>query len=385
MFRPLPWEYGVRNLMRRPGRSVLTLLGLTLVVLLVLTVAGFIRGLESSLSLSGDPRVVLVHAAGGTENIESSTIKGSTGGVLSASVAAIQRRFGQAYLSPEIYLGSRVQAEGMNAPALGLLRGVTPAALLVRRQVQIVEGHWPGPGEVLAGRLAAVKIGVSQLRTGDTLTFEGTTWHVAGTFAAAGSMLEAELWCPLAELQTAMKRQDYGLVALTLSPEASFGDVDEFCSSRLDLELQATLETAYYESLLRDYRPVRLMGWLVALLVAASGLFAGMNATYGAVLGRTRELATLQTVGFSRRAIALSLIQESVLLAAGAVLLAAALAVLLLQGLAVRFTMGAFTLRVDGLTLLLGCGAGLGLGVLGAIPPAIHALRLPIIEGLRAV
>ena len=27
-FRPLPWDYGVRNLLQRPGRSALTLLGL---------------------------------------------------------------------------------------------------------------------------------------------------------------------------------------------------------------------------------------------------------------------------------------------------------------------------------------------------------------------
>ena len=27
MFRPLPWDYGVRNLWRRPGRSLLTMLG----------------------------------------------------------------------------------------------------------------------------------------------------------------------------------------------------------------------------------------------------------------------------------------------------------------------------------------------------------------------
>src|SRR5690348_4539275 len=141
--RLLPWEYGVRNLFRRPGRSLLTLLGLTLVVLLILVVVGFVRGLEGSLSVSGDPRVVLVHAAGGAENIENSTVRGSTGGVLTASVEAIQHRFGRAYVSPEIYLGTRVRAGESETASLGLLRGVTPAALLVRRAVQIVEGRWP--------------------------------------------------------------------------------------------------------------------------------------------------------------------------------------------------------------------------------------------------
>ena len=38
---------------------------------------------------------------------------------------------------------------------------MTPTASLVRRAVRITAGRWPGPGEVLAGRLAHAKLGVS--------------------------------------------------------------------------------------------------------------------------------------------------------------------------------------------------------------------------------
>ena len=56
----------------------------------------------------------------------------------------------------------------------------------------------------------------------------------------------------------------------------------------------------------------------------------------------------------------------------------------LVHGLAVRFTMAAFPLRIDGLALLVGCAVGLGLGLLGAVPPAVRALRLEIVEALKA-
>ncbi len=386
-FRLLPWEYGVRNLFRRPSRTVLTLVGLTLVVLLVLTVVGFIRGLEASLTISGDPRVVLVHAPGGSENVETSTVAGRTGPVLAASVAAIQRRYGQAYVSPEIYLGTRVTLAKRCDPTLGLVRGVTPSAQLVRRQVQLIEGRWPGSGQVIAGRLAAAKLGCrdDELALGQTVSFEGRTWTICGRFAAGGSALESELWCSLSELQTAMKRQDCSLVAITLAPRTSPADVDEFCKERLDLEIQATSEVEYYANLQKHYAPVRAMAWLIVGLVTAAGVFAGMNAMYGAVLGRVKELATLQTIGFTRRAILISLIQEAVLLAAAASLVASALAVLLLNDSAIRFTMGAFTLRIDGPALLWGCGAGLLLGVLGALPPAFQVLRLPIVDALKSI
>jgi putative ABC transport system permease protein len=106
---------------------------------------------------------------------------------------------------------------------------------------------------------------------------------------------------------------------------------------------------------------------------------------YGAVVGRVRELATLQTLGFSRRAIALALVQEAILLAAAGSLLAAVLALAILNGTAVRFTMGAFALRVDAQAVAAGCGTGLLLGLIGALPPAVRAMRLPVADGLKAV
>src|SRR2546422_10222635 len=122
-FRLLPWDYGVRNLFRRPGRSALTLGGLTLVVLLVLVVVGFVRGLEASLDVSGDPRVVLVHSLGASENVENSSVRGNTADLLAASLEGIRRRYGMAYSSPELYLGTRMGTEDAPQTSLGLVRG----------------------------------------------------------------------------------------------------------------------------------------------------------------------------------------------------------------------------------------------------------------------
>lgn len=236
------------------------------------------------------------------------------------------------------------------------------------------------------GRLAATKLGsANELQVGGTLEFEGRVWKISGTFSAGGSAFESEVWCRLDELQQAMKRQDLSVVALTLAPGADFSDLDLFCKERLDLELQSTREIDYYATLQEDYAPVRLLAWIVVLLVAGAGVFAGLNTMYGSVVSRTPELSTLQTIGFVRRAIVLSLIQEGVLLAAAASLPATLLAVLFVNGSAVRFTMGAFALRVDGVSVLIGCGVGLLLGLFGAIPPAIRALRMPIVSGLKAI
>ena len=106
---------------------------------------------------------------------------------------------------------------------------------------------------------------------------------------------------------------------------------------------------------------------------------------YGVVAGRIREITTLQAIGYRRRAILLSIVQEGVLLAAAGSLLSGVIALIFLNGMAVRFTMGAFTLRIDSVAILIGCGVGLLLGVLGALPPAIKALNAEVATSLKAV
>jgi ABC-type lipoprotein release transport system permease subunit len=383
----LPWEYGIRNLLRRPLRSGLTLLGLTTVVLLVLVVVGFIRGLERALAVSGDPRTVIVFSLGMGENLEYSSVPMRTSDLVAASIVGVQERHGKKFASPELYLGTQIRTSQEGKPGMGLVRGVTPSALLVHSNIEIIAGDWPQPNEVMIGRLAATKIGATEQETriGQSLWLEGREWRISGVFSAAGAVFESEVWCRLDGLQQAMKRQDLSLVALMLEPDAEFQDVDLFCKERLDLELQAVSQIEYFQTLRKDYAPVRMLAWLVAFLIFAAGVFAGLNTMYGAVVGRVRELATLRTLGFQRRAAIISIVQEGTMLAVTASLIASVLALLIVNGSAMRFTMGAFELQIDSVALFYGCGTGLALGILGSLPPALRVLYLPVVDGLKSI
>lgn len=387
LFRPLPWDYGVRNLFRRPARSLLTLGALAVVVFLVIVMVSFIRGLDASLIISGDPSVILVHSLGASENLEGSTMPGNASGLLRASVQGVESRLGQAYISPELYMGTEVKLAPDAVASMGLVRGVTPSVTLVRSQFQLTEGAWPTGNEVLVGQLAATKLGAnkSDVAIGNTILLEDKTWRIAGTFSAGGSSLESEIWCRLEDIQLATKRQDVTIVAVKMQSAQDLPSVDEFCKERLDLEWEATPEVTYYASLQKHYGPVRMVSWVIVGLIAGAGAFAGLNTMYGAVVGRVREIAALQTIGFVRRAIALSIVQEAVLLASCAALLATALALLVVNGVAIRFTMSAFQLRVDHVAVISGLLSGVLIGVIGAIPPAIRAMRLSIVDALKAV
>jgi putative ABC transport system permease protein len=387
--RLLPIDYSIRNLGRSPVRLVLSITGSLLVVLLVLAAGAFVRGMDKSLRVSGQASNVMLLGAGSEESVERSEILPSVPGLVQASVPGIRQRLGVAYVSPEVFLMSLLKLEKDDERSHQLmLRGVTPAAFLVHPQARITDGRAPQPGsdEILVGSLVSTKMGVpdARLAVGQTLAFDDRTWTVAGRFEAPGTVMEAEIWTPLSDLQIAARRDNLSCVVVTMDSPDGFDDVDTFARQRLDLELVAMRETDYFSNLSAFFRPIQLMVWTTAILIATGGLLGGLNTMYAAFASRVREIGSLQAIGFPRYAIVASLVQESVLATAAGALLAAAAGFLLLDGLTVRFSMGVFGLVIDSSVLLLALAAGLFLGVVGALPPAYRCLRLPIAEALKA-
>jgi len=382
----LPFHYAVRNLGRSPSRTVGTFIGAALVVLLLLAAGGFVRGMEASLADSGRDENVILLGAGSEESTERSEIVQSVTDQVLASVPGIRQRMGVYYASPEIHMAMLVRtgpdaAEGMQA----VLRGVTSTAFLVHPQVRIVEGRAPRDGhdEIMVGELVSARLGLPReaLAVGRSLWFDDRPWTIVGRFAAPGTVKHAEIWMPLQNLLIANKRTTISCVILTLD-DADLADVSAFAQQRLDLELVAIRESDYYAQLSRFYAPIRAMVWVTAVLIGLGGVLGGFNTVYGALVSRIRELATLQTLGFGRLAIVINLVQESVLIASAGAVVAAGIALLVLDGLSVRFSMGAFALTIDAPVVAAGLGLGLLLGVLGALPPAWRCLRPPIRDAL---
>jgi putative ABC transport system permease protein len=386
--RLLPFDYAVRNLGRAPIRLMAILLGNALVVLVVLAAAAFVEGMGEALSPNTGSSNVILLGVGSEESIERSEIPAATAGVVAASVAGIRETGGAPHVSAEV-LSALILHESPESTAelRAAVRGVTAGAYLVHPTVEIVAGRAPMPGsqEMLAGRLAEAKLGLREgsLAVGKSLWFGAQQWTVVGRFQAKGTPMEGELWLPLNDLKIATKRESISCVVVSLG-SAEFADVDAFTKTRIDLELAAVSESDYYAGLRRFYLPVRVMIWVTALLASIAGIVGGLNTLYAAFAARSRELGMLQSLGYPRRAIALNLVQESLLGAAGAVVLAVCIGWLLLDGAAVRFSMGVFVLHLTDRVLLLGAVSGLALGLVGALPPAWRCLRMPIPQALKS-
>ena len=336
------------------------------------------------LSASGSPSNVILLGKGSEESIERSEVHLEVEAIAGTAVRGIRTILGQSAVSGEITYQAPIQTISRKKEQ-GLLRGVLEKSLLVHDTVQLLEGRFPSPGEVMVGSLAHRKLGVpaSDLAVGEAISFGRAQFKIAGIFSAPGTVLESEIWFDRNDLATVTQRDSLSSVVLRLDG-AEFDDVKVFTLQRNDLELAAIREDNYYDKLSAFYSPIQTMTWLTAALVAAGAVFGGLNTLYAAFASRIKELATLQSIGFTRSSIFVSLVQESLLATLAGTLLALIVALLFLDGRTVPFSIGTFRLILSPLVILTGLAVGVLLGTVGILPPAWRTLSPALPKALRS-
>ena len=387
--RSLPLQYALRNLGRSHVRLAASLLGSTLVVLLLLASMGFVRGMQRTLIRpDGLHTNIILLGTGSEEAIERSQVSAGLDTIAAASIRGLKQRAGVVFASPEIHMALPVRASADDpTERQAVLRGVRPVALLVHPDVEIIEGRMPraAQNEIMVGSLAATRLGLSasRLAIGSTIHFDRRDWTVVGRFHAGHGHGRRGL-DPSDRPPGRLATRGLDLLRRADARHRHRRRRRHLRQTRLDLEIAAIPEREYYASIGAFYRPIRVMVVVTAILIAVGGILGGLNTMYAAFAARVREVGMLQALGFTRAAIVLSLTQESVFASACGAIIASGIALAALDGLAVRFSMGAFALRIDSATILAGLVGGLCVGLIGAIPPAIRCLHLPIAQALKS-
>ena len=392
----LPLHYAARNIGRSPLRLILTAGGGALVVFLVVSAMASVRALDRGVRASGTPGNVMLLGAGSEESVERSEISASAPGVLSASIQGIRTLGGAPFVSPELHVPLPLRRANEPAPVgnardLALVRGIEPSAFLVHPQARLAVGRLPqgGRDEALVGRSLAARLRIDNrdISADDSLLpkilIDERPHRVTGIIDAPGVAIDGEAWMPIADLLVLTKRQTISVAVISLDG-ADISDIEVFAARRSDLEIAAIDEMSYYAQLAKFFRPVQVLIGVSAIVVALGAMLGGLNALDAAFASRSREIAMLQVLGFSRGAVIFSLVQESLLTVAAGALPALVVASFLLDGAGVRFSMGVFSLSVDATCVASGLGAGLLLGLLGSLPPTIRCLRTSIPTALKS-
>ena len=155
--------------------------------------------------------------------------------------------------------------------------------------------------------------------------------------------------------------------------------------------MQVQREPEYYASRSEQLNQlITILGYSVATIMGIGALFGALNTMYAAVATRSVEIATLRAIGFGNVPVVISVILESLVLAAAGGILGGAIAYVFFNGYTESalnmqtFSQVAFQFRVTPDLLWKGVIWACSIGQIGGLFPSIRAARLPIVDARRS-
>jgi putative ABC transport system permease protein len=379
----------IRTIPQRLSSSIVAIVGIAGVVIVFVAVLSIGEGFQAAMTSAGSPTRVLVMRSGADSEMTSG-FNGAEADVIKQAPGLL-RNGNLPVASSELYVLVDRNKRSTGTPANVPLRGIEPAAFQARDEIQIAQGRnfTFGTNEAIVGVAAnrqfeGVELG-SELKSGEL------TLKIVGLFTANGSVAETEIWCDSRLIQGVYRRgNSYQSVLARLDSPASFDTFKDWVTSNPQLNVQVRRESEYYAAQSTTMTSlIRGVGYTIAALMGIAAVFGAILTMYTAVASRTHEIATLRALGFNTISVLVSVLAESLALAALGGLAGGLLAYVAFNGYQTStmnfqtFSQVAFAFRVTPQLLTTGLIYALTMGLIGGLFPAIRAARLPISSALR--
>ena len=384
----LPIKYNLRNLVVRKGSTLATAFTIGLTVAVFLMVMALARGIDLTLSSSGEPLNVIVVREGSTAELNSSVSREQFNDLryLDGVVKEGDQPLATAEIITLIYKPRKGMSQGSNV----MVRGVGPMSFKLHSGFQVVQGRTFQAGLTEAVVSKRISERFQGLDVGDKFRIQTTDYTVVGLFETGGKAFESEIWVDVNSLASSTNRETFSSVLLRVNDANALAALSQRITDDPKLHLKAISERTFYE----DQQGVasgalKVLAGFITFIMAVGAGFAGMNTMYAAVARRTKEIGTLRVLGFGRMSILIAFLLESMVVA----LLGVVIGVLLAMPLNfvstgtsnwTNFSEIAFNFKVTFDLILIAFIFGAIIGFVGSLLPSIRAARLRIVEALRA-
>jgi putative ABC transport system permease protein len=384
----LPLKYNIRNIIVRKGSTLATAFTIGLTVAVFLMVMALARGIDLTLSSSGEPMNMIVLREGSTAELNSSVTRENFNDLI--YLDGVEREGDKPLAAAELITLIYKARKGMSQGSNVTVRGVGPMSFRLRSGFQTVAGRvfQPGLTEAVVSKRIAERF--QGLDIGDRFRIQTTDYTVVGLFDSAGKAFESEIWVDINSLASTTKRESYSSVLMRAKDQNALAALAKRITDDPKFHLKAQSERAFYEDQQGTASgALKGLAVFISFIMAVGAGFAGMNTMYAAVARRTKEIGTLRVLGFSRISILVAFLLESVVIA----LIGAAIGILLALPLNfvstgtsnwVTFSEIAFNFRVTADLMIFALIFGGIIGFVGSLLPSIRASRFKIVDALRA-
>lgn len=385
----IPIKYNIGNLMSRKVSTVMTILGIGLVIAVMVAMLALYNGVQQALVSSGSKDNLMVLREG-AQTEATSWVTREKFRIIRSLDGIARAKDGEALVSPELVIIFKLPRRDNPTGSNVNVRGVTSKAFELRPYIRMVEGRMfeSGLNEVIVSRRMQERF--VDLDPGDSFRFGTQQWTVVGVFDARGTSFDSEIWADVDTLGLAQKRNEYSSVLLRPNDAAGARAIADAISTDTRLKLQTKTEEKYYEEQTSGLLGIRILVTIVTFFMVLGAILGAMNTMFSAVASRKRELATMRALGFKRRAVLLSIMIEAVVVSGLAGVIGVVLA-LPVNGIAtgtanfITFSEVAFNFRISPGVAVFAISLAIVAGVIGGLLPAISAARLPITRALREI
>src|SRR5918993_3588599 len=188
----LPLKYNLRNLVVRKGNTLATALTIGLTVAVFLMVMALARGIDLTLSSSGEPLNVIVVRAGSTAELNSSLSRENFNDLM--YLDGVEREGEKPLATGEIITLIYKPRKGMSQGSNVMVRGVGPMSFKLHSGFQIIQGRTFQAGLTEAVVSKRISERFQGLDVGDKFRIQTTEYTVVGVFESGGKAFEWEGW-----------------------------------------------------------------------------------------------------------------------------------------------------------------------------------------------
>lgn len=296
----------VKNLLRNPIRSVLTILGVAMGIAMLVSVTGYSDSIGTQLQNSVTNRYQLIILSAGAPSPLSSRIS-------LTDLPLIRQLQGISEAQPVI-IGS---AKADKIPFF-LLIGVSSRTTMAGN-ISLFEGQWfrPGSSEIIVGHSAAQRL---RLGVGDQFSLQHQRFKISGIYNSPSNILNQAGVVSVADGQVLLNIQDrINVIFLKMNPgQGVKGVTSKFNDNFPHLKIARTVDLL---GNLEFFVIVERVTDALSLIAVIFCILITMNTLLMSLSERTREIAILMAIGWSRFMIARSLVLESLMISVfGAVL-----------------------------------------------------------------
>jgi putative ABC transport system permease protein len=377
----------LRSIPQRLGASIVVVIGLAAVVGVLVSVFTMAGSLTTSLvSVGSSDRVIVL--GNGAQFEGESALPLDTAAIVANAAGVARTPEGRGAVTRDIVTAvNRPWRENGALRAL-TVRGVSTENFVVRPEIVIVEGRsfTPGLREAIVGLSARDKF--EGLDLGAEVKLRDGVWKIVGVFTT-GDATEAGLIMDVDTLASAYALGHVNSVTARLETPEAFDELKATLEADPTLAVDVYREPDYFVMDAADLDDLFFfVTYVICSIMAAGALVGALNTMYAAVSSRAVEIATLRALGFGATGVVVSIVAESLTLAALGAAAGSAIAWLIFSGDSVSLGGGSgtliTTLAITPATLITGLSWACGVGFIGALFPAIRAARLPLATALRA-